>query len=178
MKHSTGCMALFLPNRASSLRAQLKKAPSNNAGSIKRSDKCSKASVSNKHMNYSNCQELWLHDITSSSLLLLKSKHGYPMCRWAAAHNLLCFTVCVSVDVHRLPQRKSFHLKEKDELCKQLLSSSLQQMHGREMLDLWPGFAGSEMNVLQSPSYYGEYNGHWLLALHRARYLHTYVSRS
>lgn len=104
-----------------SLRAQMKKTPSTNAGSIKRSDKCSKASASNKHMSYSNCQELWLHDITSSSLLLLKSKHGYPMCRWAVSHNLLCSRICVLINAHRLSQSKSFHLKETRELCKQLL---------------------------------------------------------
>lgn len=104
-----------------SLRAQLKKTPSTNAGSVKRSDKRSKASASNKHMNYSNCQELWLHDITSSSLLLIKSKPGYPMCRWAVPHSLLCSSICVLMDAHWLSQRKSFHLTETCKLCKQLL---------------------------------------------------------
>lgn len=118
-------MALSLPKRASAAWElswkKKNKHPSTNAGSVKRSDKCSKASASYKHMNYSNCQELWLHDITSSSLLLLKSKYGYLMCRWAEPHNLLCSTICALMDAHRLSGSKSSHLKEIPGLCKQLL---------------------------------------------------------
>ena len=122
MKHSTGHITLSLPYRASrAWELSWKKTPSTNAGSVKRSHKCSKASASNKHMNYSNCQELWLHDITSSSLVLLKSKHGYAMCRWAVPHSLLCPKICVSMDAHRLSQSKSFHPTETHELWKQLL---------------------------------------------------------
>lgn len=103
------------------LRAQLRiKTPNTKAGSVKTSEKRSKASASNKHMNYSNCQEWWLHDITSSSLLLLKSKPGHPMGRWAAPHNLLCSTIWAFMDTQSLPQSKSFHLQAACELYKQL----------------------------------------------------------
>lgn len=121
MKHSTEHMAPSLITRLWDPESSAeKKTPSTKAGSVKTSEKRSKASSSNKHMNYSNCQELWLHDITSSSLLLLKSKPGHPMGRWAAPHNLLWSTIWALMDAHRLPQSKSFHLQETHELYKQL----------------------------------------------------------
>lgn len=155
-----------------SLRAQLKIKPSStNAGSVKTSDKCSKASASNKHMNYSNCQELWLHDITSSSVLLLKSKHGYPTCRWAVPHNLLCLAICFLMDVHRLSQGKSFLLKEMCEACKQLLCKVLWKKRDRSE---WFWTFGQFLYALkwdafQSLSYCRKYNGLWLLVLNRGR---------
>lgn len=138
-----------LLNRASAAwELSWKKHPSTNAGSVKRSDKCSKAQFP-INMNYKSCQELWLHDITSSSLLLLKSKHGYLMCRWAVPHNLLCSMICVLMDAHRLWQSKSFHPMESHKLCKQLLLGFDVVNELKWMIpDFWSGFVCSEMRSL------------------------------